>query len=322
MTFLEKLLTPFFLDATITPARLYACGSITLARLILYNEGGEFDEIITELTAALEALNEDLGGIGSSITIQKNATQSNSDVVALFKTTMSAKEGVIADKVGGFNTDAFREFYPYGQKEYAAITKTKMPTITTRVNTVATTYGTQLGTVLKTLLQSFKQMWLDSRIDQNTKITNVEGFREGKYTSLETVNNKMKKTLGVLWTVYDGDDAQVAPFFDFAKLFNPTKHKHIVLSGALAPPKGLKELANVAFDAEQMFNIQNTSTNASFIVYIVADPTDAPTRFVEVLPGKNLHALAPLLGDLTGTFLMIQSLSALNEATYIVEFLE
>ena len=321
MTFFEKLMKPFFVSGKIIPARLYNCGNYTLNQLIENNTGGEFDDIITELTTALDNLSIDLGDIDQRLNIQKNKTLSNDQVVDLFKTTMREKEGVIADKVGGFDTDAFREFYPEGVREYTRVTKTEMPEKTLRVKNVATTYSAALGATLRNLLQSFLQLWTDSRNLQQTQKGLVKRSRKEKKTDVLDVSKTMKKTIGVLWVKYDGDDEQATTYFDFNLLYNYIHHPHQKLSGAV-PASSKKVLTNLGFNPGDYISVSNTTTNATFIIYLVAHADDEPTQSVELAPGKHIKELASHFGNLDGTFLVIKNISDVNEATYIVEFLQ
>lgn len=319
MTYFEKIVTPFFIDSKITPQRLYDSSSFTLAQLISFNTAGEFDDIISQLTDKLKDLDIDLGGIDQGTNIQKNKTATNDQVLAFFKKTMGEKKGAIADKLGGFNTDEFRLFYPRTRSDYPKANKTSMPMLTKRVHDVATTYTTQLGTDLSTLLISFLDLWKNSRASQSTQIGIVEDSRIEKTPAMTGVNNIMKKVIGLLWVKYEGDDLQTTKYFDFTKLYNTAHHKHEILTGSLAAI-AQKTLSNEAFGDLQKIKGRNTSTNATFIIYIVANPMDIPTKFVTVKPGKSFSKLATEFGDLDGTFLIIKNISEINEVSYLVEF--
>ncbi len=312
---------PFFVSKIIIPTRLYNCGNYTLNQLIENNTAGEFDDIITELTTAMDNLGIDLGDIDQRLNIQKNKTLNNDQVVDMFRTTMSDKEGVIADKLGGFNTDGFREFYPNGLTEYSNVTKTEMPILTKRVKDVATTYSTALGTTLRNLLQSFEQAWIDSRNLQQTQKGLVKTSRREKRADILAVSKTLKKTIGVLWVKYDGDDEQATTYFDFNLLYNYIHHPHQKLSGAV-PASSKKVLTNLGFNPGDYISVSNTTTNATFIIYLVAHADDEPTQSVELAPGKHIKELASHFGNLDGTFLVIKNISDVNEATYIVEFLQ
>ncbi len=321
MTFFEKLLTTFFINVHITPDRLSDTAHYTLVQLIAFNTASEFDDIIAELKAVILDLDNDIGNIDQGTNIQKNKTRTNDQVVALFSKTMSEKADVIADKLGGRNSEGYLEFYPNPVSDYTSPSKTKMPMLTKRVHDVAVTYATPLGTDLASLLQSFENMWTTSRQVQEEQMGKVDESREGRTPAMIAVNNKMKKALGILWTKYDGDDDKTAVYFDFNKLFNVTHHKHEMFTGSLAPLTK-KTLSNEAFGDTQLLKGRNTSTNASFIIYIVAHPDDNPTLHHEVKPGKTFSVEASTLGDLAGTFLIIKNLSDVNETNYLVEVIE
>ena len=321
MTFFEKLMSDFFDDAHITPQRLYNFGKYTLTQLNLFNTGGIYDTLIAELDNALKDLLADITGVDQGTGVQKNTTLSNDKAMALFISTMGEKKGAIADRVGGFDTDAFREFYPFKKSDYSVATKTTMDKLVQRVNKAATKYAAQLDTTLTALLQGFQEQWEKSRNIQETQIGVVEDSRIDTSPSRTAVSGKIKKTIGLLWTINENDDAQTAKYFDFSKLHNYTHHKHEVLSGSLTL-SSLKVLSNEGFGDDQIIKGRNTSTNATYIIYIVQNAGDAPTLFLEVKPGKTFSTKAILLGDTANTMLVIKNISTVNETSYIIEIME
>jgi len=58
-------------------------------------------------------------------------------VIAAFRLSLREKQGVIANDVGGFDSEAYLEFYPHGLMEYTRASKTEMPTLTGRIRTAA-----------------------------------------------------------------------------------------------------------------------------------------------------------------------------------------
>ena len=321
MTFFETLMTDFFDKEKITPQRLYNCGKYTLNQLILFNTGGIYDTLIAELDGALQSLLADITGLDQGTNTQKNTTLSNNKVLASFKSTMSEKQGAIADKGGGFDTDAYREFYPNSISDYPTANKTTMDKLVQRVNAAATKYAIQLDTTLTALLKGFQVQWEKSRNIQETQIGVVEDVRTDKTPDRGIVGGKMKKTIGLLWTINENNDAQTAKYFDFTRLYNYAHHKHEIFSGSLAL-SSLKLLSNEAFGDDQIIKGRNTSTNATFIIYIVQNIGDAPTLFLEVKPGKTFSTKAILLGDTANTMLVIKNISTVNETSYVVEIVE
>src|SRR5213075_30890 len=132
---------------------------------------------IALITPALAAFGTEVSDVDVALSLQMGKTLTVNQVMAAFKLTMSIKEGVIADDLGGRNTPAYLEFYPHGIFEYSKATKAEMPTLTVRVKTGATAHSVPLGATLTSLLTGFKAQWETARSQQDTQKGSVEDNR-------------------------------------------------------------------------------------------------------------------------------------------------
>lgn len=323
LTFFERLFSNYLDTNKTTPQRLYDCGMYTLALLIDRNTDGAYDQVITDLTAALTALNNDISGVDTGLTIQFGKTQTNDEVQESFKFTMSDKEGVIADKLGGRGTEAYILFYPHGITEYTSATKTNMPKLTKRVNEAATTHATALGTVLKTLLQGFQASWISSRGVQTTQFGRVGNSRTGRNKNETAVQVELMGTIDFLKYTFRNDLPTADSYFKFSLLFNPTHHKHIINSGTIAKGDKLVKFDEIFHD-EQEISIRNTTNNAKIFVYKAINIGDEPEEGtgIEFNTNTTKKIKVSAIGNLDFPLMIFKNLSEVNEATFIVELLE
>jgi hypothetical protein len=170
----DKLFGNPLADINITPQRQLHFGNDPINKLIAAAPPAPapnpYQSIIDELTPPLQALQQQLGNVDTSLTVQKGATLGLDQLIADFKETMRTQEGVIANAVGGFKSPGYLLFYPHGLNEYGQVTKTKMPVLVNRVASAATTFAAQLGAPLTTTLQSFATDWQNTRTTQQKQM--------------------------------------------------------------------------------------------------------------------------------------------------------
>lgn len=125
----------------------------------------------------------------------------------------------IAAKLGGDKTPAFIEFYPKGKTEYTQITKTKMPTIMTRISTAATNNAAALGNTVVTQLQAFQTQWTALRKIQLEGKASVKTNRQERSSTRINLELALLESIHFIAQKFPGDVEKSMVFFNFSLLF-------------------------------------------------------------------------------------------------------
>jgi hypothetical protein len=318
----ERFFGNFFDDIHIINVRLYNFGQDTLGKLTAANGGGDYTSLIALLTPALAAFGTEVSDVDVALALQKGKTLTVDQVMAAFKLTMSVKEGVIADDLGGRNTPAYMEFYPRGIDEYSRATKAEMPTLTARVRTAATAHSGALGAALTTLLTGFKAQWEGARSQQDTQKGSVEDNRSQRTTARIALEHVLLTTVHTIAAKFPGNVEQCLTFFAFGMLFNQTHHHHALFSSTVLPEQ-IKPVVNRTFTDTERIRITNPDDNASMLAYLGQNANDAPgAQAKEIQPGRSIHIKPSELGNLSNTFLLVKNISVVNDGAYSVDITE
>ena len=315
----QKLFDNFFDDKNIIPTRLLNFGKDTLNNLIANNSSNEYDTVITLLTPLVDSLQEEVGDVDTSLTLQKGATLTVDEFIKQFADTMKNEEPFIARAIGGKDDPAYLEFYPHGIGEYTRAAKTNMQTLTDRVNTAATAHAAELGATLTATLQAFANNWKNTRDTQQQKMGAVDTNRSERSANRTALEVGLLTTIHFIGGKFPGDAAKCLSFFKFNLLFAQTKHKHKTLSGTIAADSTIQVL-NRLFTDTATLTIRNPDDNAAIFVWLAATPNETmPSTAIEVEPGKAHDVKPSQLGALTNPFLLIHNSSAVNEGAWEVE---
>jgi hypothetical protein len=171
-------------------------------------------------------LRKELGEVDTTLNTQVGKTATVDSFIVDFTKYMKDNYVFIAAALGGDKTAAFREFYPKGKTEYNTITKTKIPTIMERLNTVAVTYQTQLGATISTQLQDFQTQWTALRGSQLQQKSAVKTNRSDRTVARRNVELELLKTIHFIANKFPGDVKFSMVFFDFNLLFG-ARHKSL-----------------------------------------------------------------------------------------------
>ena len=210
----EKVLGNFFDDERITSSRLANFASDCKNRLTSANGSGEYTTLITQLDAPLASLQKELSELDTAQAQQKGKTQTVNQQLTTFKKTLSDKEGVIADAVGGYDSPAYLEFYPQGLNEYSKATLTQMPVLVKRITAAATKYAAQLSPALVATLQGFETNWFATRDEQQKLKGAVSDNRTDRGEARTAVELALIVIIHTLGAKFPGDLEQCTAFFD------------------------------------------------------------------------------------------------------------
>jgi hypothetical protein len=215
-----------FDDRNITPSYLARFADDVIAKLIQNNTSSEYDTVLTPLQNTMIPLRKELGEVDTTLNTQVGKTATVDSFIVDFTKYMKDNYVFIAAALGGDKTAAFREFYPKGKTEYNTITKTKIPTVMERLNTVAVTYQVQLGATISTQLQDFQTQWTALRGSQLQQKSAVKTNRSDRTVARRNVELELLKTIHFIANKFPGDVKLSMVFFDFNLLFG-ARHKSL-----------------------------------------------------------------------------------------------
>lgn len=223
----QHLFSNFFNNKAITTTRLYNFAKDSLSRFQTQNENNSYDDIIGYLEEPINRLNEKISTVDVALGLQLGKTMTVDQFIRLFKKTMSEKEGVIADAVGGFDSPKYKEFYPHGVSEYTNAPKRKLTTLVERVYTVTGSNSTLLSPALVTKMQAFKSSWDMNRTDQQQQKGEVSEDRDERDVVRIDVEIALLKSMHALGVMYPGNSNHCYTFFDFNLLY-PVSRRSII----------------------------------------------------------------------------------------------
>ena len=222
---IQHLFGNFFSDSKTTTTRLSNFAEDAYNKLVSQNVNNVFDEIIACFEVPKNGLMALISGVDVALGVQKGKTLTTDQLIALFKKTMSEKEGVIADALGGFGSTGYIEFYPHGVNEYSKGTKTVMPTLINRGYTVATTHAAQLSPALLATLQAFKSSWNTNRQGQQEQIGTVNDSRDDRDQLRAELEIGLLKAIHKMADKYPNNINVCTSYFNFNLLYPISRSK-------------------------------------------------------------------------------------------------
>ena len=321
---IQKSLLFFNLFGTkdINPTRLYSFGTVVLGALQAANDKKQFDAIIAQLSAALEALYKELSAIDQGMSKQKIDTRTVDQLIVDFYTCMSNNEGVIAMALGGKTSEGFLTFYPNMQTEYSKATKKRMPFLTGRVAAAAQEYAGQLDARLVEELTSYKALFVDKYGKQQSKIIEVGKDRKERGNAFAEAQHVLTAAVYTVGAAYPNNPEKCHSFFPFKMLYPSGHRKRYMLKATLKENEG-KEILNHVLNKTAEIICANKSVNARFAFWLAASPTEPmPADAYIVNAGEApLKLKADKLGDLQQKpFVMVKNLSHVNACACEISF--
>lgn len=220
----EKLFANIFDNETITALRLYNFATDAAIRMANVDTNSV---LITEKDAIIGAtipFGAGLSHIDTSLSIQKGKTQTVNEVKTAFSDYMSEYKSEIAHAVGGLGSPGFIAFYPHGVNEYSVATKTQMPILVKRINTLATAHAAELGQPRTADLQDFESQWQNAADEQSTVKSTVSDGRADRGTIRHNLEMALLTAIHSVARQFPGDVAKCMSFFDFS-LLSGVSHK-------------------------------------------------------------------------------------------------
>jgi len=219
-----KVYGNLFAGRKVTSARLCNFAQEVLTRLKSTEVTPLYNDFYNQLIPAVEQLGDTLADIDSTINHRKNKIAERNLFIKQFRVTMSEKQGVIADLLGGFKSEGFMAFYSNGLTEYGSATLGEMPLLVKRVNKEAGAYAGKLGNNLATLLQSFEPRWNDMFNTIGTLNKTLMDKRAARKVTKDALENILSGLIRAVGQSAGGEEEYKA-FFNFNLLYPPVTDK-------------------------------------------------------------------------------------------------
>ncbi len=316
---LSKLFVNLFDDPRITPARFLDFCMFVYDQMSADNKDGKYDKDLVVLEAIIGSLDAEINEVDTSLHTQVNNTTSVNNFIKGFGQFMKRNSGAISYALGGDNTDAFLEFYPYKNEEYLLATRKTMPKLVARVGTLATKYADQLGTKLTGDLQAFSPAYKKVLSAQRTQIGAVSTNREERNTTYEDAQWSLTGVVLSVAAINTRNPAASEKLFDFTMLYPQSKPFVVKAEGKLAAKESSIIVNRTLINRVKMV-VVNKSVNADALVWLAMSPTeDAPANANVIKANSKGEIKAADWDSLKGTFLMIKNGSDINEVAYSIE---
>ncbi len=312
----NNVLGNLFSSSLIIPGRLGEFGLAVQKNLSALPDSATYADVIEAIGAALDDMQKEGGDVDVNLIVQKDDTSSVQTFIDNFIAFMDDNEMNIGAALGGKKSAGYKAYYPFGKSEYGQITHKAMAEVTLRLQMVTTTYGSKLPKEIADTLNGFKDGWDAVRGKQKQQMGAVQIDRtqhSAAYAKLQLVLTKAVHKFG-----YEnpGNDVLGSKVFPFSMLYAPSRNHTVKLTGALEAG-ATQTLMNRRMTARVSFLVQNTSVNADLCLWTspVADGA-APVNAFILPAGATKKVSRNRLGDLSGTFLRVQNMSAVNTGDY------
>lgn len=195
-----------------------------IVSLQVRNQGGIYDAIIAQTVPLFEALDNTIATRGIEYAQQRGSTlMVNKARRALIK-LVSVREGLISSTFGGSDSAQYKEFFPYGLREYHKATNEELAPIAQRLVNVAGIYAAELGPGLQTEFEVAKQALVNARASQNTNMAEHSSMRYRTHQARKTLAEQLLRNLYTIGLHNPGKPEVVSQFFDL-NLFTPKRGK-------------------------------------------------------------------------------------------------
>lgn len=202
---------------------------IHLQRLIANNSEGMMDQIIAETQNAYDQYFGSIKEEDQSFAVQQGLTISVYKVLHEFKRFVSSTEGLIRAQFGK-KSEEYKEFIPYGLKEYWHLNLTKAESAMKRFYNATEKYKAVFGDSLKNLAQSLLAEFREARQNQLNKKGDVSKKKVTTRNNRRALEIQLMKNLHYVGYLYPDDENKYKVFFDqsFLRKKSAKKNNNII----------------------------------------------------------------------------------------------
>lgn len=217
MTLSEKAFDNPFESKAITPARLYAFGADTLARLAL-RKGEPFISLHNGLSGPLADMGREIGEVDVDVLDEANMTRSVATFMNGLGNLMRSNQLAIEFAFKGKNSDGYRSFFPKGLAEYTEATKGSVDTLTQRLGALADQYSDKLEPELATEFRNLHKDWKTVLTNQTDSSAAATDDRVERQDARRRVEVELFRVVCRIGAEFPDNAAAALAFFDFGLL--------------------------------------------------------------------------------------------------------
>ena len=313
----------FFHNEKITNLRLGIGGNANIQILILKNNAGEYDTMISDSTAKHIAFVANISGGISDLNTQKAKTSIVNNIITQFEQKVHRDFPVIMSKYYKDTTE-YAEFFPFGLTEFNRITKEKFENLCARFLGTLTTYqGGLITAQMVTDITAMHTNFIAAQNLQTQKKADVKTDRIEGNLDRVPFENQLYKNFHTLAAKFSDNPEKVEEFFDMKLFFPVSKHGEEPYSVSVDPGKTADSgLTNIVGKTGHFFN----NSEGKVEIYTVAD-----LIHLDPLPGQNTlimdsgeeaDAILSDIGASNNPYLIIRNLSDSTVAIVVIELVE
>jgi hypothetical protein len=210
---METFFKNHFNTNRISDDNLRKFAEIHLQRMAAKNAGGQFSQMITDLTTAYTNYFGSMTDEDTKFAVQQGLTIAVENAVENFKKAVSQKEGIVRGNFGK-NSPAYQEFFPLGLTEYNKANLQNVELLMQRMVTAANAHVSDLGIPFLTEFQNYLSAFQSARASQLLKIGEVVDSKTDTSFKRDDVENELMKNVHLIAAMYVGDINTCMDFFD------------------------------------------------------------------------------------------------------------
>ena len=326
MSFLIHFLRNPFRQRRITKFRLRVYGQSVIEIITGKNTAGQYNSLITRLTASYIDFFGKISGELTDLAIQKAKTLIVDNIILQFEQKVHQDYFVIGSK---YNEDSpeFIEFYPNGMTEYNHINKTNFEMIIARFIAAVTTY--QGGVITPDMLSEYeaiRENYVAAHAVQSQKKSDVSSDREGGKVARTKFENDLFFALLTITAEFVETLNVIKEYFQVNLLFRPSDQSDdepdddefsVLLDLSETKDSGL---TNIVGKTARFTNV----TAARVLIYTLAslDNLDPPDNALTLEAEAEVEIALAEIGDAGNNYLILRNLSDEMEAEVIIEWVE
>ncbi|MBK9098699.1 MAG: hypothetical protein IPM14_11405 [bacterium] len=210
---METFFKNHFNTNKISDENLRKFAEIHLQRLSANNGGGDFSQMITDVTNAYSGYFGSITDEDTKFAVQQGLTIAVENAVANFKKAVSQKEGLVRATFGK-DSPQYQEFFPLGVTEYSQATLQNIEMLMNRFVNAAVAHQAQLGAALVTEFQGYLTAYTTARTSQLVKIGEVADSKTSTSVQRDAVEVELMKNVHLIGAMFVGDVNRCMDFFD------------------------------------------------------------------------------------------------------------
>ena len=320
MKILKPVLTNPFRRKRITNKRLRIFTEAVIQVLTEKNDAGQYDTLISALTAVYILFYGKLSTSENELTTQKSKTMVVNNIRRQFELKVHRDQMVVGSKYFK-DTPEYAVFFPNGLSEYNQISKLNFEIIMDRFIAAVTTY--QGGVITPQMLTDYnaiKTNYIAAFNVQAAKKADVKITKAEANTVRTTLEDQLYFTLLTLTAIFHTDTDVVNSYFDTTLLF-PAHHSEVDYI-VVVPPHEAKDsgLTNIVGRKARFTNI--SLARGQVYTSSAIDKLEPNSRAIIVEPEGEQEEFIVDLGDIGDAYIIIRNLSDTDDLEMVIDWID